>query len=883
MKNNNGAVIRRLSGRCMRKNRMRNVFAAVAIALSGILFTAAFSLTGGAMQAAQENTMREVGGKFHAGLKAATMEQYERVAADPLVKKSSYNIFIGTADNILERQAEIRYTPEESALPDWFITLEEGRMPVKEDEIIVDTFILEELGRPCALGEKIPLVFSFMGRTIEEEFTVCGWYQGDYVAHASELFVSESFWRKLKGSLTDEDFLEWQETHPEDSGAGLLAGNFYFETASNLEEKIQTVIRNAGYEPETELAYGVNWAYMSNRVESADPLTLALLSAAVSAILITGYLIIYNIFQISVISDIRFYGLLKTIGTTKRQIRRLVRRQALLLSLIGIPVGLLIGYGIGKLALPFALSFSDYGGMKIELQFDPWILVFGAGFSALTVYLSCRKPGRIAGSVSPMEALRYTESVQVRKAGHKKNKKEHTGRFRAASMARANLGRNKRTTAVVITAISFSIILLSLVMTAVGSFRIDQFMEQRIAGDFLLGSVNITGSGPRSSDFDIEPEFLSLADGQEGIKSRSEMWLRFQTALQIDDQAVEHLKELDEAGRLRRDDWSVNELERMLRGESPLGGYCYGYSEELLPNLNVLEGTLDVERFLTGDYVLLAQILGNERLPAEEHVYHPGDRVTLEYSTEDSTFREIRDESGEIIDEVWENLAEKEYEVMAIVEIPYSMNLHRYSANGCDLVLPLSESGPDRDRTHCFAVSYQVEEEAQAAFEEAVKAYTDQNPQMGYVTKASLKKEFENMVTVIATIGIFLAAVTALIGILNFINAIVTAIVSRRREFAMLQSIGMTSSQLRKTLIWEGIIYIGISCAVGFVVGSVLSWAVLRALNHVILFFEYRFQILPFVIIIPVLLLAAVLTPALACRDVERKSIVERLRESEQG
>ena len=70
---------------------------------------------------------------------------------------------------------------------------------------------------------------------------------------------------------------------------------------------------------------------------------------------------------------------------------------------------------------------------------------------------------------------------------------------------------------------------------------------------------------------------------------------------------------------------------------------------------------------------------------------------------------------------------------------------------------------------------------------------------------------------------------------------------------------------------------------VGFVVGSVLSWAVLGALNHVILFFEYRFQILPFVIIIPVLLLAAVLTPALACRDVERKSIVERLRESEQG
>lgn len=136
------------------------------------------------------------------------------------------------------------------------------------------------------------------------------------------------------------------------------------------------------------------------------------------------------------ISDIRFYGLLKTIGTTKRQIRRLVRRQALLLSLVGIPIGLLIGYGIGKLALSFALSISDYQGMEIALHFDPWILVFGAGFSALTVYLSCRKPGRIAGNVSPIEALRYTESGRIRK------KKKLRRRFSALSMAWANLGRN---------------------------------------------------------------------------------------------------------------------------------------------------------------------------------------------------------------------------------------------------------------------------------------------------------------------------------------------------------------------------------------------------------------------------------------------------------
>ena len=858
MKNNNGAVIRRLSRRCMRKNRMRNVFALIAIALSGILFTAAFSLVGGAMQMAQENTMREVGGTFHAGIKAATMEQYEKTAADPLVKKSSFTIFIGIADNILDRQAEIRYTPEESTLPDLFITLEEGHLPREEREILVDTFTLEE-------------------------FTLSGWYEGDHVAHASELFVSESYWLKLKGSLTDEDFVKWGETHPEDEGTGLTAGNFFFDNASGLEEKIRTVIQNAGYEPGTELSYGVNWAYMSSRMESVDPFTFLILASAVLVILLTGYLIIYNIFQISVISDIRFYGLLKTIGTTKGQIRCLVRRQAVRLSLIGIPVGLLIGYGVGKLALPFALSISDYQGMEIALRFDPWILVWGGGFTAFTVFLSSRKPGKIAGNVSPIEALRYTEADGKRKKGRGRKKKKHAARFSAVSMAWASLGRNRRTTAVVIAAISFSIILLAVIMTAVGSFQIDQFMEQRIAGDFLIGNRNVTSTSHRSGDIDMEPEYLALADRQAGIQSRTEMWVRFQSFLQINDQAAEQLRKLDEEGKLNRSPYAVDVLEERLAGERSFNGFFYGYSDALLSNLKVLEGTLDVERFQTGNYVLLGQFLGDGHLPSGDHVYHPGDRVTVEYYTEDSTFREVRDESGATVDMIYENLGEKEYEVMAVVEIPDSMNLRRYSANSCDVVLPLAELEPEDANVHRFAVSYQVEEEAQEAFEAAVKAYTDEHTTMGYTTKESLRREFANMVTVIATIGISLAAVIALIGILNFVNAMITGILSRRREFAMLQSIGMTSTQLVKTLICEGISYIALSGVIGFLAGSLLSFLVLRALNNVLLFFEYHFQILPFVIMMPVFLVTAVLAPVAAYRNVRKKSIVERLRESEQA
>ena len=92
MRNNNGAAIRRLSGRSLKNNRMRNLFAMLAIVLTGVLFTAVFSLVSGIMQVSQEDTMREVGGRFHAGLKEATREQYEKVITDPLIKDYSYNI-----------------------------------------------------------------------------------------------------------------------------------------------------------------------------------------------------------------------------------------------------------------------------------------------------------------------------------------------------------------------------------------------------------------------------------------------------------------------------------------------------------------------------------------------------------------------------------------------------------------------------------------------------------------------------------------------------------------------------------------------------------------------------------------------------------------------
>ena len=138
MRNHNRTAIRKLSAKSLKNSRVRNRFAVCAIVLTAMLFTAVFSLFGAMIQAGQESTMREVGGRFHAGLKEADLQQYEKAAADPLVKECNYNILLGMAENIRKRQTEIRMMPFEEALPQYFITLKEGNLPRAEDEIVVE-------------------------------------------------------------------------------------------------------------------------------------------------------------------------------------------------------------------------------------------------------------------------------------------------------------------------------------------------------------------------------------------------------------------------------------------------------------------------------------------------------------------------------------------------------------------------------------------------------------------------------------------------------------------------------------------------------------------------------------------------------------------------
>lgn len=885
MKNNNQEVMRRLSMRSLKNNRMRNAFAIAAIALTCMLFTTLAAMGTGISDAMQESTMREVGGRFHAGLKAATAEQMEKTVSDSRVKDYSWNIFLGVAENLNKRQYEIRLAQGKEELENSFIQLEEGTLPQKEDDIIADTYLLDELKLPHKLGGQIPLEFTFHGKKITKTFRVCGWYDGNSLGHASELYVSEAFWNQLKGNLTDRDFKKWAKENPQDTGVGLYSVGLYFESPKNSEETVRSVIREAGYYPngedegyswEESLDYGVNWAYMQNRAENSDPLTIVVLGSALVIILLAGYLIIYNIFYISVFQDIRFYGLLKTVGTTRKQIRSMIRRQALILSAAGIPLGLAAGYAVSDLIFPFVMEMTAFSQLDIKMKFHPSVAVFGVLFALITVFISCRKPGKIAGSVSPVEAIRFTEGSRNRK----KSKKSETG-AQIHRMALSNLSRSRKKTALVLISLSMSVVLLCVVLTGVGSFRVDAYLEQRLLGDVLLASTNIVGNGAvRVVDYELDKEYVELADSQPGVTAKNELWQTYgQTDLFMDDKALNRYQKYQDEGKLRQDGWGM-EIIHNARERRQLETRIYAYDEAVLPKLEVLKGELDLQKFAQGGYVLLTDIIGDHTAGAS--VYEPGEKLKVLEVSEDSDFIETKDENGNSTGGYWENLKETEYEVMAIVEIPSSMTDLTYPVNGVQAVLP-KQDVQNSLYSWCFGISYEVEEEYLEQFTQAVKDYSENvNKNMGYLTKDSLEEGFQTMIGSIRMIGIALSAVIALIGVLNFINSVVTGILARKHEFAVLCSIGMTEQQLKRMLLEESLYYVLISGGISLILGTALSRVLLLALNNVIMFFSYRPNFLAFAIMFPLFFILAVLVPHLAYNRMKKESIVERLRNTEE-
>lgn len=848
--NNNDPVIKRLSARYFQAEKRRNMIAVVATMLTTLLFTVIFTLGSGLMDTMRDQNIRRQGGDGQVVLNFINDQVYEDVKDHPLIEKIAYTKAVSYRLRYpgMEKWCSELWYMDDTALQFARYTPTTGRRPQAEDEIIADTRTLETLGVPAKVGQTVPLSYEIKGTQYTTNFTLCGFWETDTLSSIGRLIVSKAF--------VDANAQKLAYTYPEDNDySGIVAAYVMFGKGGAVEPKLHQLLSETGYTCDTMGASPTDEQYVTARVSPAyqngglleNPELFLSGFAGVLLIMVTGYLIIYNIFQISVIQDIQSYGQLKTLGTTSRQIRQLINRQAMGLSVIGIPMGLLTGFLIGKALIPFLMNGTVYSAdAGVKASANPLIFIGAAAFAFLTVWISVRRPAKIAGSVSPIEAVRYTESdagvLQSKAAPTKKS----TAGAKIYRMALSNLGRNQKRTLLVILSMTLSLVLWSTVFTLSGGFDIEKYVEKFVGRDFVISTADYFHYKFETSDMELTTSFVEAVRQHDAFEDGGGLY---------------STRTLEEA--FSAETGAVSNYNRDEKGNPYV--QFFGADDYLLESMEVVGGTPDWEALDGGGYVLYGLACDDMGNVIDNPAIQPGDTIRFHHVAKDGLTSTI-DGTFDLT-------------VMAKVRVNENTDTTR-STGAARFYLPTGQFLSLCETPHMVSFPFDVKDGRSAEMEAFLNSYVeDVEPTMNYDSRETYIRSFHDLTSLIVIIGGALSVIIGFIGIANFVNSVLTSIVTRRREFAMLQSIGMTGKQLKRMLVWEGVYYAAGTIIASAVTGTLFSVVAVRAIASRIWFFTYRFIFWPMLVVYPFLLLLTMVIPALLYRGTAKASIMERLRQ----
>ncbi len=850
----NRGVIRRLAFREFRKSGKMNCIVIFSIILTCVMFAALASIGGALLNGIQNENMRLVGGKSMAGVKFCLEEDYEKVRSDHATKDVTYRIIIGRVVNeeFSDLNIELNHAGNDLEAKKSFCFPETGRLPEAEDEIAVSTQMLDRLGLPYETGIKVPVVLDIDGVISEHEFTLCGFWEGDSASPAQQAWASRAFVDKYVPKPQISFYEQYKNADYNGTKyAGYMMVNFDYLNSFNIEGKTDKLITRLYGSKENAPYVGVNWAYQASRMDSDTVIGYAMFVILIFA---AGYLIIYNIFRINISVNIRSYGLLKTIGTTSKQIRRMVKIQALIYSVIGIPFGICGGVLLGKSLIGFITVTLNIGNPEYYTVSSEILLPvcsFAALFTFVTVMISCLGPCREAGNVSPIEALRFNEtSINIKKE-QKKTKK-----ITPVSLALSNMARNRKKSAVVVLSLSLSLIILNAVFTMLKSMSFDP----ELTGDFVIArKLNDSMSVSYEEKMQIiKPEMLEYLENTDGISEMNTVYF----ANSMIDLSGENRKKFDALAEKYAETDKYGTFDTAT--EHGVYTTLYGVTEGVMNHLDLFEGEIDIEKWKTGKYAVVHTeytVLGDEK-NTEDDLFRPGDKVSFE----------IPDyETGKTVT--------REYEVMAIGKIPEDLGTRSTGIFDSVVIIPDFEYFGVTDNRNALSVMINAEEGRYDEVSEKLSSAAESDSDIYLQSIESLRAEFEEFTKMIKIVGGSLCTILGLIGILNFVNSVVTGIVSRKRELAVMNAVGMTGKQLSSMLMWEGISYAVLTALASVTLGTPFCCAVFNFITVEGSFLKY-FSLTPVLVCIPLLLILSAIIPTAAYRILCKESVVERLREN---
>lgn len=867
--NNNTEVIKRLSKRYFKKNRIRNLAAILAIMLTAFLFTSITSLVFSMSSSVQLSMQMQKGSKADGDIRYLTEEQYEELQNSDFIKEAGCRRFVGFASNASGHMVEINYAdPVQQELT--FCTPTHGKAPKKANEIATTDQALEALGVEAKVGETVPVEFTLRGETYQYEMVVSGWWEAANDT-GSLLIVSEQFVKD-----NPEIFVN---TYAEDREiAGTYMADVVLKDKRHIQKQLQEFALSVGGEPE-KMNAGNYVACSQNQVGNAMLQPGMMMSAIVFVLLfvVSGYLLIYNIFDISVMQDVRQYGLLRTIGTSTRQIKKIVNRQAIWLTLIGLPLGLIFGFLVSKMLLPIVMKFFQANSLNaMKVSVSPLIFLIAAVFTIFTVMISTRKPARKAARISPLEAIRYT--------GQEKKKTKETKRTHGTKlsyMAFSNLGRNKRRSVFIVLSMLLCIVLFNSIIVITQSMDEEKWISRSTKTDFTVyNSVAVNGVSPFQYREDGLPaSVVDLINQQKGVEKER---ILYRNTRDDSDVTVDYkFEDLVCIAEETEEDYVSKAYEngsslRIVPGtEDGYFGNVFGVSESFWEDVTIYEGenNLDAlkEKMETGDYVIVGTII---------------DRLTGEAEEETQLQQQLQ--VGDSITFLKDGKEEKTCTILAKATVVATEYETYAGANGATYIggdapfLYMSDTKFKElyEEPTIFSYSFNAGQGQKENLEGFLADFTGENTSVAYTSTKLLQEQLASNRNIVLLVGGMIGVILAFAGLINFTNMMVTNIITHRHEFAAMQSIGMTNRQLRRLIMDEGLYYAAGADVIGGLLAVILGTTVLKnVLNSPSMwYFTLQFTLVPALFIAVIYLILAAVIPVVVLHFFNKGSVVERLR-----
>lgn len=818
--------IKKLADKGLKANKKRNLILILAIALTTFLLSGIFGIGISYITSAKDRDLRISGMDYDGMLTGPTTAQLEKARHLPGIRYAGYLSGCGGMVEYRHLPANVSFRWVDRTC--WTRILKPakeyvvGHYPRRKMEILLSKKVLDKLKiRHPKVGMKLTCTYN---NTLAEKtgtFTLSGYYK-DYTGKQLG-FVSTPFYKdaNMPDGDADTSRLYLQIKDP-------LVGH---DDSLRMEKQLGVTMGHV-LSVDTELSETL-------------PVMLAGGGVLILLIMLAGYLVIVNVLYISVSRDIRYYGLLKTVGVTPRQIRRILLRQMCMLLLIAIPAGLICGAFLSIGVTPQLVTIIT--GTKANASFHPLIFAGAALFAIITTAIGMRRPLRLARRISPIEAARYTGTVS-RKAGR------DAGGVKLTRMAARNIFREKKKAIVVFASLIIGMSAFVCFITVLKTNDARNFLNTWSYD--LIVENNTVGypdrlKDPKPAEQRITPEVIRALKAVPGVKG---------VAVTTTNKAIIGLQPSVEpifTGMFRHDMMRLS----LAEGRKDINihpeeyaSYLTGIDEEGFDDLqkNLLE-PVDKKAFMAGKAMVFSSF------PMLDKEYKSSLHKSITYTLDEEAGRPphtlkvtaLTDDSPGQREGFWGNLIVSENLV------------HRL------LPEPMTDS-----------VSVDYKKPFDKDTEAAVKAIVRKDKLLTYDSKLERYKDMHASEGQLKVFGGALMLILTLLGIMNYVNMMITSLENRHTETAILRSLGMTGRQTRKMLALEGFGYGLISCMAAAALGIGLGYCFYQ--------FMPMYEGLTFLLPVPavlgffaVMLAFSTALPVWIYKRTNTKSIVEELRSME--